>query len=82
MVRMTPEEMGFRPVPLLASIESATPEAIAALPSINQSGPFFAFTLTGAQDQQWVVSAGKQHLACERQGTGTPLPLLQCPGAW
>ncbi|KAK9807048.1 hypothetical protein WJX72_012001 [[Myrmecia] bisecta] len=55
IVRLTHEEMAFRPVAYLPSLDEATPDAIAPLPVISQTGDFAAFTITGGADVQWVA---------------------------
>ena len=56
-LRLTREEMGFKTVPLVASLDSATAADLQALPEVRQSGSFSAFTLASTNpNQQWVVS--------------------------
>lgn len=56
-LRLTREEMGFKTVPLLSGLDSATAADLQAIPEVRQSGSFSAFTLASPKpNQQWVVS--------------------------
>ena len=56
-LRLTREEMGFKTVPLVSGLDSASAADLRALPEVRQSGSFSAFTLASTNpNQQWVVS--------------------------
>ena len=57
ILRLTREEMGFKTVPLVSGLDSASAADLRALPEVRQSGSFSAFTLASTNpNQQWVVS--------------------------
>jgi len=65
-LRLTREEMGFKTVPLVSGLDSATAADLQAIPEVRQSGSFSAFTLASSNpNQQWVVSFLKLSVPCK-----------------
>ena len=62
VVRMTGEEMSFRPVPLAGDLESTSPAVLASAPQTRQTGAFHAFEAAGGPGQRWVVSCSLRRL--------------------
>ena len=69
VVRMTGDEMSFRPVPLAGDLESASPATLAAVPQTRQTGAFHAFEAAGEQGQRWVVRPCCSCEACSSSAT-------------
>ncbi len=56
IVRLTGDEVEFRPIPLVGSMATTTAEAVAAAVGVKQSGPYNSFTLTPeSSGQEFVV---------------------------
>ena len=57
IVRLTGDEVEFRPIPLVGPMATTTAEAVAAAVGVKQSGPYNSFTLTPeSTGQEFVVS--------------------------
>ena len=58
VVRLTGEEVEFRPLPLLGDLSETSGAAVARAVGVRQSGPFNSFTLTAeSAGQEFVVSS-------------------------
>ena len=74
ILRLTREEMGFKTVPLVSGLDSASAADLEALPEVRQSGSFSAFTLVSTNpNQQWVVS--HTFVLCRSSASHIPLSL-------
>lgn len=57
IVRLTGEEVEFRPIPLVGDISETSSAAVKASVGVKQSGPYNSFTLTAeSAGQEFVVS--------------------------
>lgn len=56
IVRLTGDEVEFRPIPLVGPMASTTAEAVAAAVGVKQSGPYNSFTLTPESSGQEFVA--------------------------
>ena len=57
VVRLTGDEVEFRPVPLVGDMAETSPTEVAAAVGVRQSGPYNSFTLTSeSAGQEFVVS--------------------------
>ena len=56
VIRLTGEEVEFRPVQLAGDLSEASPSAVAGAVRMKQAGPFNAFSMPpGSEGQQFVV---------------------------
>ncbi len=64
--KLAPEEVGFKPVPLLPALAELSGADLAEVPAARQHGPFNAFCPPpdGRPGQQWVVRALHLSLSC------------------
>ena len=76
--KLTPEEVAFKPVPLLPAMAELRADDLAEVPAARQHGPFNAFSppQDGRPGQQWVVSA--LHCICLNKHSGCAPPACVC----
>ena len=61
VVRLTGDEVEFRPIPLVGDMAETSPATVAAAVGVRQSGPYNSFTLTPeSAGQEFVVSEASQ----------------------
>lgn len=80
LLRLSPDELGVRPMPQLADFGVATAADLAASPSAHQSGAFGSFSIAGADaaslTTQWVALPQWKALSLARRPVA--LPIADC----
>lgn len=78
VVRLTGDEVEFRPIPLVGEMAETSSAAVAKAVGVRQSGPYNSFTLTPeSAGQEFVVSeASWRHLYLPGAGTCNDLNLM------
>lgn len=77
LLRLSPDELGVRPLPQLAALGAATAAELAAAPVARQEGAFGAFTIEGGAAggaHKWVALPQWKALSLARRPAALPIP--------
>ncbi|GBF92870.1 hypothetical protein Rsub_05489 [Raphidocelis subcapitata] len=74
LLRLSPDELGVRPVPQLSDLGAATAADLAAAPSAHQEGAFGAFTIAAGAAHKWVALPQWKALSLARRPVALPVP--------
>jgi len=74
VLRLTVDELGFRPLPQLSDLDKVTVDELMSAPSTSQEGAFGSFALSGVQTCKWVALPQWKALALARHPVALPVP--------